>query len=258
MNDCGRVVSVVASVSEQPLVRVAVADLRHRGFATAVHIRSVSRRRGRPEPMWPLRVAPGVERAVTHRAWLRRGKARVLATAEFDGDAWRFLTRLDRGSGCPLTDVADDVSEWLTQAISRARGLPGTYAASTAWLGLHIPLGIHPDPDGGHRRAHTALAEIVYGDDRARWSTEVVGGTRVFRASYGTADEESTAHQGERTFAFTSSGLVIVEQFDADGAAVWRHVGVPPDVIERLRTVPRPGEAGAPARALSHARLVPP
>lgn len=256
VTSCGRPAPPPDTVTEQRSVRAAVAELRRLGCVTEVHVRSLSRLHGQLEPMRPARLTPGTEWAVLHRVRPRRCRVgvRVQATAEFNGDDWRFVVRVDpRGHGCPITRLAGNVSDWFLQAAWHLGDLPGTHAPGSAGLSVLTSvaqLGSH----GEEHQAYAALAELVTGDDRARWSSELVNGALVYRGDYGTTDVGSTTHRGHRTVMFTSAAFALGEQYDADGAAVWRHAGTLAEIAARLQALPRPGEKGAPTRALSHAR----
>ncbi|WP_091305629.1 hypothetical protein [Amycolatopsis tolypomycina] len=176
------------------------------------------------------------------------------ATAEFNGDDWRFVVRVDhRGHGCPITRLASNVSDWFTQAAWHLGDLPGTDAPGSA--GLNVLTSVARLGSGGEeRQAYAALAELVTGDDRAQWSSELVNGTLAYHGDYETTDVETTTHHGHRIVMFTSAAFAIGEQYDADGATVWRHAGTLTEIAARLQALPRPGEKGAPTRALAHAR----
>lgn len=48
------------------------------------------------------------------------------------------------------------------------------------------------------------------------------------------------------TLAVTGPAEVVAERTDANGCPVWRKLGALAEVIAALRTVPAPGEPGAP------------
>ena len=256
VTSCGRPAPIPDTVTEQRSVRAAVAELRRLGCPTELHVRSLRRHHGQPEPLRPARLTPGTEWTVLHRVRPRRHRVgvRVQATAEFNGDDWRFVIRVDhRGHGCPITRLAGNVSDWFTQAAWHLVDLPGTHGPGFAGLGVLTSVS-HLDSGGEERQAYAALAELVTGDDGARWSSELVNGTLAYRGDYETTDEGSATYRGHRTVMFTSAAFAVGEQYDADGATVWRHAGTLTEIAERLQALPRPGEKGAPTRALSHAR----
>jgi hypothetical protein len=230
-------------------VRAAVTALRRVGFATEAQVSSVGHHSGRPPLAHPRRITPGLELAVIHRARLRRGTVRVLATAEFDGDDWVFVVRRDSRSGCPDSRNTGDAWGWVAQATEHVLGPavgPPRYPPRP-----RIQAGHRPEADLQQRRA---LATFAENDLLATWRHRFVGTTLVYDGSYDTKADGSTQLRGRRTLAIVGPAEALAEQRDADGRPVWRHAGPPLEVIERLRGIPRPGEPGAPVRTLSESR----
>ncbi|WP_146060472.1 hypothetical protein [Amycolatopsis sp. CA-128772] len=104
-----------------------------------------------------------------------------------------------------------------------------------------------------YERALGELARMVNEDDGAHWCPELVDDVLTYNGAYVRGAGDDAEHLGTRVVIIMDAARVRAEQRNADGDPVWRTAGTLGDVVERLRTLARPGDPKAPAVVLPEA-----